>query len=94
MAHLCSTVPVYDGRKRQLRVPEDLKKVPDILPRYEKEIPEYSLALVAYTVSTYSASSGSRKDQVTVNLYINFAVVLHESNDGASDDEENIQENE
>jgi hypothetical protein len=33
---------------------------------------------VAYTVSTYSASSGPRKDQVTANLHIHFGVILHE----------------
>lgn len=71
-------VPIYDGRKRQLNVPNELSNIPDILPRYVGEIPEHSLALVAYTVSAYSASSGPRKDQLTANLHIHYAVVLHE----------------
>ena len=72
-------VPFYDGRKRQLEVPNELSKIPDTLPRYVGNIPEYSLALVAYMVSTNSAVSGVCKDQVTVNLHIHFSVVLHES---------------
>lgn len=67
------TVPLYDGRKRRLEVPGELGNIPDILPRYVGNIPEYSLALMAYTVSTYSAPSGLR-----VNLNIHFGVVLHE----------------
>ena len=72
------TVPFYDGRKRQLEVPKELRNIPDILPRYAGSVPEYSLALVAYTVSTYCATSGQRKDQVTANLNIHYGVVLHE----------------
>lgn len=71
-------VPIYDGRKQQLEVPDDLRKIPNVLPRYPGNIPEFSLALMAYTVSTYAPSSGARKDQVTVNLNIHFGVVLHE----------------
>lgn len=71
-------VPFYDGRKRQLQVPEELSKISDVLPRYIGSIPEYSLALVAYTVSTYSATSGARKDQVTANLHIHLGVLLYE----------------
>jgi hypothetical protein len=85
-------VPIYDGRKRQLKVPNELAKIPDSLPRYLGNIPEFTLALVAYTVSTYSPTSGARKDQVTVNLNIHFGVVLYEpslqSADEASDEEE------
>ena len=90
--YLYFTVPIYDGRKRQLKVPTELGRIPDILPRYDGNVPEYALALVAYTVSTYSASSGIRKDQVTANLHIHFGVVLHEpvieSTKEASGDEE------
>ena len=78
LTYLYCGVPIYDGRKHQLGVPEELSKIPEVLPRYVGSIPEYSLALVAYTVSTYSASSGLRKDQVTANLHIHFGVVLHE----------------
>jgi hypothetical protein len=44
---------------------------------------------VAYTVSTYSPTSGARKDQVTANLHIQFGVVLHEpqASIGSNDDE-------
>jgi hypothetical protein len=91
------TVPVYDGRERQLEVPDELGKIPDTLPRYVGDIPEYSLALVAYTVSTYSAPAGQRKNQVTASLNINFAVVLQEpvidSKDDTSGDEEKNAEN-
>ena len=72
------TVPFYDGRKRQLQVPDELRKIPDVLSCYVGSVPEYSLALMAYTVSTYSAPSGARKDQITANLNIHFGVVLHE----------------
>ena len=72
------TVPFYDGRRRQLQVPDELRKIPDVLPHYVGNVPEYSLVLMAYTVSTYSAPSGARKDQVTANLNIHFGVVLHE----------------
>ena len=58
--------------------------------QYFGNIPEYSLALVAYTMSTYSASSGPHKDQLAANLHIHFRVMLYESilesNDGASGD--------
>ena len=49
-----------------------------MLPRYLGNIPEFALALVAYTVSTYSPASGARKDNVTANLNIHFGVVLEE----------------
>jgi hypothetical protein len=79
---------------RQLKVPNELRNIPGVLPRYVGEVPEYSLALVAYTVSTYSATLGLRKDQVTANLHIHFGVVLHEpiikSVDEASDEEEDV----
>ena len=35
-------------------------------------------ALMAYTVSTYTPISGTRKDQITANLNIHFGVVLNE----------------
>jgi len=74
------TVPIYDGTNHQLKVPNELRKVPDILPRYVGHIPDHSLALVAYTVSMYSSTSGPRQDQVTTPLHIHFAVVLHTPN--------------
>jgi hypothetical protein len=45
LTYLCHTVPVYDGRNRQLQVPEDLSNVPGVLPRYVGEITVHSLAL-------------------------------------------------
>jgi hypothetical protein len=72
------TVPVYDGRKRQLKIPNDLRNIPAILSRYPGNIPYHSLVLVAYTVSMYRSAHGSRKDQPTVPLNISFAVVLHD----------------
>ena len=85
------TVPFYDGRKRHLEVPNELHNIPDILPRYVGNVPEFSLALMAYTVSIYLTVSGPRKDQVTANLNIHFGVVLHEplmEPASADDDEE------
>lgn len=86
-AKICCTVPVYDGRKHQLNVTNELHKIPELLPRYLNDIPEYTLALVAYTVSSYSPASGARKDQVTANLHVQFGVVLHEPSIGSNDDE-------
>ena len=85
--HYICIVPIYDGRKRQLKVPDELRNVPSVLPRYLDEIPNHSLVLAAYTVSLYRAAQGSRKDQPTVSLSISFAVVLHEgkSGDGGED---------
>jgi hypothetical protein len=40
---------------------------------------------VAYTVSLYRASQGSRKDQPTVTLNISFAVVLEDGQDDVGD---------
>ena len=71
-------MPIYDRRKCQLKVPDDLYRVPAVLPRYMSTIPDYSLALVAYTASTYLPIAGARKNQVTANLNIHFAVVLYE----------------
>ena len=87
--YICCTVPIYDGRKRHLKVPNELHKIPELLPRYLEDIPEYSLALMAYTVSSYSPTSGARKDQVTTNLHIQFGVVLQEpiTSVGSNDDE-------
>jgi hypothetical protein len=78
-------------------VPDELRKIPDVLPRYVGNVPEHSLALVAYTISTYSAASGPRKNQVTANLHIHFGVVLHEpvnesTEDASSDKEDNVEE--
>jgi hypothetical protein len=75
---ICGLVPIYDGRERQLDVPDDLRKIPNQLPRYHGDLPELTLALIAYTVSTYVPTSGARKDQVEVKLNIHFGVVLHE----------------
>jgi len=88
--HCIGIVPIYDGRKRQLKVPDELRDVPSILPRYLEEIPNHSLVLAAYTVSLYRAAQGSRKNQPTVSLSISFAVVLHEggSGDGGEDQQE------
>lgn len=72
------TVPIYDGRKHQLKLPEELRNIRDVLPRYLGDIPDYSLALLAYTVSTYAPTQGARKDQVTTNLNIHSGVVLYE----------------
>lgn len=88
---------MYDGRKHPLAVPDELSKVPDVLPRYVGNIPEHSLALVAYTVSTYSAASGLRKNQVTANLHIHFGIVLHEpvnqsTEDASSNKEEDAED--
>jgi hypothetical protein len=92
------TVPIYDGRKRQLKIPDELKKIPEFLPRYLGDIPDFTLALMAYTVSMYSPTSGARKDEVTANLNIHFGVVLNEpffeSADEASGDEEKDAGNE
>jgi hypothetical protein len=94
LTYLYHTVPVYDGRKSRLRVPEDLSKIPDVLPRYEEKILEDSLALVAYTVSTY-AGKGARKDQDQVNLHIHYAVLLStEKANNASGNEEGNAANE
>ena len=70
-------MPIYDRRKHQLKVPDDLHRVPAVLPRYMSTIPNYSLALVAYTASTYLPIAGTRKNQVTANLNIHFAIVLY-----------------
>ena len=97
MRHIKCKVPIYDGRKRQLSVPNELAKIPDVLPRYIGNIPDYSLVLVGYTVCTYSATSGARKDQVTANLHIHLGVVLHEpfieSADESSHDEKKEEAN-
>ena len=90
--HGIGIVPIYDGRKRQLKVPDELRNIPSILPRYLEEIPNHSLVLMAYTVSLYRAAQGSRKDQPTVSLSISFAVVLHEGK--SSDSGEDQQESE
>jgi hypothetical protein len=88
---LIPTVPIYDGRKRQLKVPDELRNIPAILPRYHGEIPYHSLVLVAYTISLYRAAQGSRKDRPTIPLNISFAVVLHDEFKG-SDGEEDEQD--
>jgi len=82
---------VYDGRKRQLKIPDDLRNIPAILSRYPGNIPYHSLVLMAYTVSMYCSAHGSRKDQPTVPLNISFAVVLNDKpiefigNEGSQD---------
>lgn len=84
---LINIVPIYDGRKRQLKVPDELRNVSAVLSRYPGEVPHHSLVLVAYTVSLYRAAQGSRKDQPTIPLNIVFAVVLHEG----EDEDDNIE---
>jgi len=71
-------VPIYDGRERQLKVPDELRNVPGVLFRYPGDILFHSLVLVAYTVSLYRPAQGARKDELTVTLNISFAVVLHD----------------
>ena len=75
---LIHIVPIYDGRKRQLKIPDELRNIPAILSRYPGDIPYHSLVLVAYTVSLYRAAQGSRKDQPIIPLNISFAVVLED----------------
>jgi len=81
LTFLFCTVPVYDGRKRQLKIPDELRDIPKLLKRYVTKIPQYSLALVAYTASSYTPAAGARQDQLTANLHIQFAVVLYEPDD-------------
>jgi hypothetical protein len=67
-----------------------------VLPCYEGEILKDSLALVAYTVSTYSGK-GAHKDQDQpdqVNLHIHYAVLLMEMANNASGNEEGNAANE
>ena len=61
-------VPVYNAKKHQIQVPQELSKIPDIFPRYEGDIPEYSLALVSYTVNIYTSTNGVHKNLFTVIL--------------------------
>lgn len=68
-----------------LEVPKELRNIPDVLPRYVGAIPEYSLALAAYTVSTYTLTSGARKDGFNASLNIQYAVVLYEPGDDEED---------
>ena len=49
-----------------------------MLPQFPGDIPELTLAIMAYTVNTYALASGPRKDQLTACLNIHFGVVLHE----------------
>ena len=70
-SHLTSihyTVLIYVGRNCQLSIPDELRKIPNLLPCYLGNIPELTLALVAYTVSSYTPTSGTRKDHITANL--------------------------
>ena len=78
------TVPVYDRKKRQLKIPDELHKIPKVLKRYATKIPQYSLVLIAYTVSSYTPPSGSCQDQLTANLHIQFAIVLHKPDNTAA----------
>ena len=91
-----NTVPIYDGQEHQLKIPDDLRNVPAVLSRYPGEIPYHSLVLVAYTVSLYWATQGSRKDQPTIPLNISFAVVLHdkllEGSNGGEDEQDDEQD--
>ena len=90
--HCIGIVPIYDGRKRQLKVPDELRNIPSVLPRYLGEIPNHSLILMAYTVSLYRAAQGSRKNQPTVSLSISFAVVLYEGKSGDSGEDQQESE--
>ena len=76
------SVPIYDGSKRPLEIPKELTKIPQDLPLYEGEIPVHSLALMAYTVSTYTRP---HKNVVYPNLNVQFVVVLHEPMEDESD---------
>ena len=49
-----------------------------MLPNYPGDIPELTLAIMAYTVNTYTLTNGPRMDQVTACFNIHFCVVLHE----------------
>ena len=52
------------------------------------------LSTVSYTVSTYSAASGIRKDKINANLHIHFGVVLHEPVTGSADEASGASDNE
>ena len=78
-------VPIYDGRNKELKIPEDLKNVPGSLPRYIGHIPRHSLALVAYTTSLYRPASGARQNHPTATLNIQFGVVLYEPDNETGD---------
>jgi len=57
------------------------------------KIPEHSLVLVAYTVSSYRPASGNRKDQPTFPLNVAFGVLLYdEPCENKSSDAENHEQ--
>lgn len=89
---MCSSLLRWEEPSAE--VPKELHNISDILPCYVGKVPQYSLALMAYMVSTYSAVSGFRKDQVTANLNIHFGVVLHKLSMelASADDEEEANE--
>ena len=76
-----------------MKIPEDLRNVPGVLKRFMGKIPEHSLVLVAYTVSSYRPASGNRKDQPTFPLNVAFGVLLYDKPcENKSSDAENHEQ--
>lgn len=52
------TVPVLDARGTRFNTNTNLAKLDDILPSFDKEIPDGSCAWVGYTANRYTAQKG------------------------------------
>ena len=76
-------MPVYNARECQIRVPQELSKIPDIFPRYEGDIAWPLWHTAAYTVKAYTPTNGVRKILFTVTFNIQFCAILHEPNKGS-----------
>ncbi|THU86707.1 hypothetical protein K435DRAFT_868020 [Dendrothele bispora CBS 962.96] len=70
-------VPVYDARAAKpedFDVFKDLERIEMVLPRFEREIPHGSLAVVASTITTISTPS--KIPPLKVNFNLRFAILL------------------
>lgn len=46
-------MPVYDARQRRIDFESDFERLDQVFPRLSQELPENSIALVAYTLTSF-----------------------------------------
>ncbi|KAF9050080.1 hypothetical protein BJ165DRAFT_1401887 [Panaeolus papilionaceus] len=65
-------VPIYDGRNSQFNFDTDLPNLDSILPRFEREVPYGSFAVVGYTVSAHNPAP----KKWNLKCYVRWVIVL------------------
>ena len=68
-------MPIFDARSVDFEpTASSFSRIAAILPKFDGEVPDHSMILAAYTLSTYL--DGKDKQDYNLNLNVNWVAVL------------------